>query len=137
MVARTADDDKDAIKRLVDPIIREEVAKEMPGRGLTVSATPDVTLTYYLLLSVGQSAQTAGQFLPSVAQWGLPPFAPATVALKIIEQGSLVFDVSAKGQVVWRGIGEAEIKMGLARDKREVLLREAVHETLDRFPPKK
>ena len=137
MVARTADEDPAATKRVVDPIVREAVETEMPRRGLTLSTPPDVTLTYYVLLTIGQSAQQMGQFLPSVAQWGLPPFAPATTSLKVIEQGSLVFDLSAKGQVVWRGVGEAQIKMNLDRDKRIELIHEAVHEILDEYPPKK
>ena len=78
-----------------------------------------------------------GQFLPSTTQWGLPPFAPSTTALTVAEQGSLVFDLSANGEVVWRGIAEAKIKMELDQQKRAALLREAVGEILKRFPPKK
>ena len=137
MVARTAADDPAAIKRLVEPIVTEVVGKEMPRRGLTLDPTPDLTLTYYVLLTIGQTAQVQGQFLPSVAAWGLPPFTESTTSLKIAEEGSLVLDLSAKGQVVWRGIGAAKIKMGLEMDKREALLREAVQKILERYPPKK
>jgi hypothetical protein len=55
----------------------------------------------------------------------------------VIEQGSLVLDLSAKGQVVWRGVGQAKIQMGLEQNKRAALIREAVREVLKRYPPKK
>ena len=65
IVARTPTDDPDAIQRLAEPIILEAVAAEIPGRGLKQSAdNPNVTLKYYLLLTVGSTAQTVGQFLP-------------------------------------------------------------------------
>ena len=138
IVARTPDDDPEAIQKRAEPLIMNAVSGEMPRRGLKPAAgTPDLTLTYYLLLTVGSSAQTLGQFLPPVAAWGIPPFAPSTTSLEVIEQGSLVFDLSAKGDVVWRGIGEAQIKMGLDQDKRAALIREAVREILERYPPKK
>jgi hypothetical protein len=81
------------------------------------------------------SRQTLGQFLPSVSAWGLPPFAPATTALEAVEEGSLVFDLSSKGQVVWRGIGEAQLKWSFDQEKRTALLLEAVREVLERYPP--
>jgi hypothetical protein len=93
-------------------------------------------MTYYLLLTVGTSSQTLGQFLPSTAQWGLPPFAPSTTSLEMIEQGSLVIDMSANDKLVWRGVGEAKIKVEFDRQKRANLLREGVRDLLGRFPPK-
>ena len=138
MVARTPDDDPEAIQKLAEPIILKAVNAELPVRGLTATTgAPDLTVTYYLLLTVGASAQTLGQFLPPVAQWGIPPFAPSTTSIKVINQGSLVLDLSSKGQVVWRGVGEAEIKMGLSLEKRTALTQEAVREILKRYPPKK
>jgi Domain of unknown function (DUF4136) len=137
-LARTPDDDPDLVKQRAEPVILEAVNTEMPRRGLKPAAgSPDVTITYYLLMTIGSSTQTMGQFLPSTTQWGLPPFAPSTTAITVAEQGSLVFDLSANGEVVWRGIGEAKIKMELDQQKRTTLLREAVGEILKRFPPKK
>ena len=77
-----------------------------------------------------------GQFLPATTAWGLPPFAAATQSYKVIEQGSLVIDISANKEVVWRGIGQAELKPGQTPEKRAVLVREAVQEILKRYPPK-
>jgi len=113
------------------------VSKELPRRGLKQSAdAPDVTLMYYLLLTVSSSGQTLGQFLPSVVQWGVPPFAPNTTSLEVIEQGSLVIDMVANGKPVWRGIGEAKISMDDDQKRRAELLRDGVRELLRKFPPK-
>jgi hypothetical protein len=137
VLARTREDDPDAFKKRAEPVILDAVNMEMPRRGLKpATGTPDVTLIYYLLLTVGSSAQTLGQFLPSTAQWGLPYFAPSTTSLSVIQQGSLVLDVSANGRLVWRGIGEAEIDPGIDEKKRTALLREGVQDILRRFPPK-
>lgn len=138
MVARTQKDDPEEIRGRAEPVIKSAVATEMPGRGLTAATdAPDLTLTYYLLLTIGTSAQTLGQFLPAVAAWGLPPFAPATTSYEVIEQGALVLDLAAKGQVVWRGLAEAKIKMDMDQKQREALVRDAVKEILKRYPPKK
>ena len=71
IVARTPTDDPDAIQRLAEPVVLEAVAAEIPGRGLKQSTdNPDLTLKYYLLLTVGSSAQTVGQFLPASCPMG-------------------------------------------------------------------
>jgi hypothetical protein len=138
IVARTPDDDPEAIQRLAEPVIMEAIVAEMPGRGLTQAAyTPDVTVKYYLLLTIGDSAQTIGQFLPGATAWSMPPFLASTQSLKIIQQGSLAIDFTANGAIVWRGVGAAEIKPGLPQEKRAALIREAVREILKRYPQKK
>ena len=137
VVARTPDDDPDQIRMRAEPLIMSAVSAEMPRRGLTLATgTPDLTLTYYLLLSVGSAAQTVGQFLPAVPEWGIPPFSASTQSLEVIERGALVLDLSANGRPVWRGIGEAKITMGLPQDERAALIREAVREILARYPPR-
>jgi hypothetical protein len=137
MVARTSKDDPEAIKRLAEPYVLKAVDAEMPRHGLTVpTGKPDLILTYYLLLTIGSSAQTMGQFLPATTQWGVPPFAPSTQSLEFIEQGSLVLDFSANGEVVWRGVGEAKIPTDLSTEKRAALIGEAVKKILEKYPPK-
>ncbi len=137
VVGRTKDDNPDTVKQRAEPIIFDAVSKELPRRGLKQSTSaPDITLMYYLLLTVGSSGQTLGQFLPSVAQWGIPPFAPNTTSLEVVEQGSLVIDMVVDGRPVWRGIGEAKINMDTDQKKREALLREGVRELMKKFPPK-
>lgn len=136
-MARTPDDDPEVVRKRAEPIIKESVAAELASRKLQLSdANPDLTLTYYLLLTVGSSAQSVGQFLPPVAQWGLPPFTPQTQSLTVAERGSLVLDLSSDGRVVWRGIAQAKIKWEDDSARREALLREAVRDLLKRFPPR-
>ncbi len=137
IVARTQQDDPKEIQSRAEPIIFDTVTAELPRRGIkAATSTPDVTLMYYLLLTVGSSSQTLGQFLPSTAQWGLPLFAPSTTSITMVEQGSLVLDFSSNGRVVWRGVGEAKIDMDMDQKKRNQLLRDGVRELLKRFPPK-
>jgi uncharacterized protein DUF4136 len=137
VASRTKEDNPEEIRKRAEPIIMEAVRAELPRRGLqAATGEGDLTLTYYLLLSIGSSAQTLGQFLPSTVQWGVPPFAPVTQSLELIEQGSLVLDLSAKGQLVWRGIAEAEIKTDMDQQKRAKLLREAVKKIVEKYPPK-
>ena len=135
-MARTPNDDPEAMKRRAEPWIMDEVATGMASRKMQqATAEPDLLLTYYLLLSITGSAQTMGQFLPGTTAWGLPPFAPATQSLQVMNQGSLVLDLSAKGEVVWRGVAQAQIKLDSDDKKREALIREGVRDLLRRFPP--
>jgi hypothetical protein len=137
-MARTKDDNPEAMRETAEPIIVSAVQNEMTRRGLTFNMdNPDFRVTYYLLLTTGITAQTMGQFLPSVAAWGIPPFAPATQSMEITNQGALVLDMSAKDSVVWRGVARAKIKMDTEQPQREAMLREAVRDLIRRFPPRK
>jgi hypothetical protein len=139
-MARTADDDPEVVRQRAEPVIMEAVAAALPKRGLTAAAAgavSDLQVKYYVLITIGTDAQVIGQFLPATTAWGLPPFAAATQSYKVIEQGSLVIDISANKEVVWRGIGQAELKPGQTPEKRAGLVREAVQEILKHYPPKR
>ena len=136
-MARTKEDDPEAMRRLAEPIILEAMNAETKRRGLQpASGAPDIVITYYLLMSTTMSAQTMGQFLPAVSGWGLPPFEGATQSLKIMNRGSLVLDMSAKDQVIWRGLAQANLKMDADIPERQKTLREAVRDLLAKFPPR-
>ena len=128
-MARTQEDDPEAMQKIAEPVILAAVGTEMTKRGMKQAPDAPLTVTYYLLLSINQSAQTVGQFLPAVTQWGVPPYAAATQSLEMMNYGSLVLDMTAKDVIVWRGVANAKIK-------REELLREAVRDLLRKFPPK-
>jgi hypothetical protein len=134
IMARTADDDPEAVRARAEPIILDAVAAGLAGRGMQRGAAADVRATYYLLMTVSSNAQYVGQFVPSTGQWGLPPIPAATQALRTVEQGSFVLDFSAGDRFVWRGVANAEIKPGQTLQQREQLLREAVREILKRLP---
>ena len=135
IMARTKDDEPEAMRDRAEPIIVNAVAAEMNKLGLPrVDVAPDLTMMYYLLLSTTFSAQTVGQFLPSTVQWGLPLFAPQTQSLEYMNQGSLVIDLRAKEVIVWRGLAQAKIKPDETSARREQLLRESVRDLLKRIP---
>ena len=136
-MARTPDDDAESMKRRAEPLILKAVSAAMPKRGLTAAtANPDVTIQYFLLLTVGSFSQEMGQFLPAFTEWAIPPFSSSTTALQVMEQGSLVLDIRSQGKLVWRGLGEAQIKPDMPQNKRESLINEAVQKILDKYPKK-
>jgi uncharacterized protein DUF4136 len=136
-MARTPADDPEAIRQRAEPIIVDAVAREMKQRGLEeVSSNPDLVVVYYLLLTTSASAQSMGQFIPSTPEWGIPPFTPATNSLQVMNQGSLVIDLSARTNIVWRGVAESQLKIDTDDKKREAVLREAIHDLLRRYPPR-
>lgn len=138
-MALTADDNPELVRQRAEPIIMEAVGATLPQRGLAAAASgapSDVKIKYYVLITLGTDAQTIGQFLPAVTAWGVPPFTGATQSYSVIERGSLVLDISANKEVVWRGIGQAELKPGQTQEKRAALIREAVADILKKYPPK-
>ena len=87
-MGRTQEDNPEAMRQRAEPVIVDAVTMEMGRRGLqAATGAPDLFVTYYLLLTTSMNAQTLGQFLPTVVDWGLPPFAPATQSLEIVNQG--------------------------------------------------
>ena len=126
----------EAMRKIAEPVIVSAVSSEMAKRGMKQAPGAPLTVTYYLLLSINQSSQELGQFLPAVTQWGVPPYAPATQSLEMMNYGSLVLDMIAKDVIVWRGVANAKIKREGEQPKREELLREAVRDLLRKFPPK-
>lgn len=138
IMSRTQEDDAAVARAKAEPIIKDAVKTEMSKRGLTESATaPDILLTYYLLLSTAMSTQSLGDFLPATTAWGLPPFAPATQSMEMMNKGSFVLDASARNSLVWRGLAEAKIKFDIDDQRRESLLREAIRDLVRKFPATK
>ncbi len=129
------------IQRRLEPMVVEAVEKGLVQRGFKKesSAQPTFYVNYYALIGPANEAQVMGQFLPAVANWGIPPFPAATQSLKTYEKGSLILDVTAVGlkMVVWRGIAEAEIDMMKTDAQRQQRVADAIGQMLKKFPPKK
>ena len=137
-MARSQYDDPDVMKRKAEPLILSAMATETASRGLRLATSaPDLTATYYLLLTTIMSTQEKGQFLPATVAWGIPPFAPATQSLTVMNRGSLVLDFSAGGTVVWRGVAQANVQTDADDKRREKLLREGVRDLLKKYPPQR
>ena len=137
-MARTLEDDPEAMRKRAEPVIVDAVATEMSRLKLQqVTSAPDLQVTYYLLLTVNTSRQTLGQFLPATTGWGLPPFTSSTQSLEMMNKGALVLDLSAQGRVIWRGVAQATIDFDADDEKRNALIRRAVRDLLRRYPSKR
>jgi hypothetical protein len=135
MMNRTMKDDPDAMRKRAEPIIVDAVSIEMAKLKLQpAAADPNLTLNYYLLLTTGTSAQVIGQFLPATLEWGLPPFDAATQSLKLMNHGSLVFDLQSKGKIVWRAVADAKVEVYASDKDREQKLRYAIRDLLKKYP---
>jgi hypothetical protein len=128
------------VERKYQPVITQAIEEEFVRRGYTraTSAPPDFYATYYVLLTMGSSSQTAGQFLPTNAQWGIPMFAPSTTALTYFPQGTLVLDAAspAPDRMIWRGAAEAKIELENTEAKRTARIKGIVKDLLSKFPKK-
>jgi Domain of unknown function (DUF4136) len=129
-----------ALRSQLEPMVVRSVEGALGKRGFTVaSGAPDLEVYYYVLIGPGISAQTMGQFIAPVPEWGIPPFAPATSSIDMYEQGSLIVDLSSPslGAMVWRGSAQAEIDRTRTPADREKRIRDAVDDMFKKFPPKK
>ena len=135
MMARTQKDDPEVARKRAEPLIIDAVTTEFAKLKIQpAAADPQVTVTYFLLLTNSTSAQTVGQFLPATLEWGLPPFDAATQSLKLMNRGSLVIDLNAKGKIIWRGVADAKVDPYASDTDREKTLREAVRDLLKKYP---
>ena len=141
IMARASGDEAAPVKKRVDPLVTAAVARELGLRGLSQASTapPDITMHYYLLVTVGMNTQVLGQFLPAVPEWGVPPFSGATQSLDIITRGSLVLDAvsTSLGRVVWRGVAQTDLDEVPSDAQREAIIRDATHDLIKRIPFKK
>jgi len=142
-MARTPKDDPAALKQRIDPLLRKYVQAAMTQKGLTeaTSGTPDVVLHYYVLVTINTTGQSLGMFLPSVAYWGLPPFAPQATSLEVVTKGAIVLDAMLPGtvgerKVIWRGIAQSTVEEDAKDAEREARLKYAADELIKRFPLK-
>jgi hypothetical protein len=136
----TAESKSEPVKRQYEPVLMTAVEDELAKLGLTKAsgAPPNFLVTYYLLVTVGADAHQMGQFLPSVTQWGLPPFTSQTTALSVYPMGTLVIDVASPDvdHVVWRAVAQAEIDLEKTEAQRIVRIKSVVHDVLAKLPRK-
>jgi hypothetical protein len=134
----SAMDDPVAMKKRFEPVIVDSVNTQLTSRGYAKAAggDADIRVTYYVLLSVGESSQTMGQFLPGTVAWGLPPFTPQTSALTVMEQGSVVIDLASikLDEVIWRGVASAEVNRQMTEEKRDARVRDAIKSLISKLP---
>jgi hypothetical protein len=123
----------------LDPIITAAVERELSARGFQkLPAGGDLIVNYYVLTLAGTSSQEMGQFLPGVAEYGLPPIPRATTMVRAFERGSLVLDITSPAQksVVWRGIAETEVDRRISDADRKTRIEKAVKDIVKKLPTK-
>jgi Domain of unknown function (DUF4136) len=139
-VAVTAESKPEPIKQKYEPVIMQAVENELARRGLTRAsgAPPDFVVTYYLLVTVGSSAQQMGQFLPVVTEWGVPPFTAQTTALTVYPMGTLVLDVASPDvdHVVWRAVAESKINLERTEAQRAEGIKSVIRDVVEKLPRK-
>jgi hypothetical protein len=138
-LATTAEADPERLRQKVEPVLVPAIEREMKARGLEqVSASPDVLVNYYVLVTVGQSSQYIGQFIPSTPEWGVPIVMGGTQALRAYPVGTVLIDMVAPSMksVVWRGAAQAEVDLDKKPEERQARLEQAVRDMLKQFPPK-
>ena len=139
-VALTAGEKPEPIKEKWEPIIMKAVGEHLVQRGYPQAsgAPPDFRLMYYLFVTMGSSAQQAGQFLPANAEFHMWPITPQTTMVEFYPKGALVVDaLSMKtGGVVWRGVAEAKLQEQDSDIKRTQRLQGVIKDLISRFPQK-
>ena len=139
-LAMSRDDNPAQVAATVDPIIIPAVERELTANGLVRGdGDTDFFLHYYALVTVGESRQVQGQFLPAVANWGVPPVLLGnSTSLEIYPVGTLVLDVTAVAtkEVVWRGVARRKLDINRSGAERRTEIEKAVRELLKKFPPK-
>jgi hypothetical protein len=139
-LALTAQSDPKRLAERVEPVIVPAIEREMTARKFSAAAAnPDLYVTYYVLATVGTSEQVQGQFLPSVPEWGLPPFPMSTTALEVYPVGTLIIDISdpKRQALVWRGSAARKLNLESPEATRRKVLELAIRDLLAKFPPKK
>lgn len=137
----TAESKSEPVQRQYEPMIMRVVEEELTRRGFVkaaAGATPDFTVTYYVLITAASNSQQMGQFLPATTQWALPPFTAQTQAFHMYPMGTLVLDVGAPDadHIVWRAVAQAEVELQKTDEKREATLRQIVKDVFAKLPKK-
>jgi len=140
LLALTAESDPQRVADRVDPVIIPALERELGARGLTMAAdNPDFYVHYFVLGTLQNSSQVAGQFLPATPEWAVPPFLASTTATRTYPIGTLMVDVTSRAQqrLVWRGTAARKIQLDRPDAERKKTLEDAIRELLKKFPPKK
>lgn len=134
----SAESKSEPVQRQYEPVIMQAIESELGKRGYAAgtSVAPDFHVTYYVLVTAGNSSQQMGQFLPTNAQWGIPLWSPNTSALTFYPQGTLVIDAAsmATGKLFWRGVAEARVEVQNSEAERSKRLRDIIKDLISKFP---
>lgn len=136
----TQNSKSEPVKRQYEPSLMKAVEDQLTARGYARATVtkPDFHVMYFVLVTVGQTSQYMGQFLPSYAQWGIPMFSPQTSALEVYPQGALLIDAKLPDapDMIWRGMVEARVETEISEAKRISRIQGFVKDLISKFPKK-
>ena len=122
---------------LLDSRVHSAVNDELASKGFTESENPDFRVTYHVMIQ----NQLDVQSFPVAYGYGLGRVGAMSTDVRVeqYELGTLLLDVvdTRTNELVWRGSAQARIDPNRTPQERTKLIREAVHDMLARFPPKK
>ena len=123
---------------LVDDRIAAALEAELTKKGLVKSeASPDVSVVYHIAFDK-QKDITAWNTGGGPYGWRWGGMGTTNVRVNEILIGTMVIDIAdtAKGALVWRGLGTKQVDPGASADKRDKNVREAVQKILKNYPPR-
>ena len=119
-MALTADDNPELVRQRAEPVIMEAVGATLPQRGLAAAASgapSDVKINTTCSSRSEPTRRLSDSFFPRSRRGACLRSPARRSRISVIERGSLVLDISANKEVVWRGIGQAELKPGQTPEK--------------------
>jgi hypothetical protein len=132
---------------ILEKRIHEAVDTGLAARGFReVTSDPDFLIAYHVSLDKRRSVQTLNSYYGYGPGWGYgygaayrPGHwggAPETYVYEY-EEGTLILDIvnPENKELIWRGSVQDEVHFKSTPEKDQTQLNEAVHKTLENFPP--
>jgi hypothetical protein len=122
---------------LLDSRVHSAVNDELHSKGYDEADNPDFRVTYHVMVSSKLDVQS----FPTSYGYGVGWVRTATpeVSVSEYEVGTLLLDVvdGPTNELVWRGSAQARIDPNRTPQERTKLIRDAVHQMLEHFPPER
>jgi hypothetical protein len=121
---------------LLDSRVHSAVNDELHAKGYTeATENPDFRVAYHVVLR----EKVAATAFPTSYGYGLGRWpAESDVRVATYEEGTLLLDVvdGNTNELIWRGAASTRIDPDRTPQERTALIRQAVQEMLEKFPPK-
>jgi hypothetical protein len=126
---------------LLQKTIQDMTTEELRVRGYTpaTSGTGDFTIGAFAVVEKQMDvAYTDSGWGPGGA-YGYGGVAAVNTVVTTYDEGTLVLEIAngASGTPMWRGVAKAVVHRDQPEEKRRERLKQAIHETLLQFPPKR
>ena len=122
---------------LIDSRVHSAVNDELWAKGYNESPNPDFRVTYHIMLT--KKFDVAA--FPVSYGYGLGRVGAMSTDVQVseYEMGTLLLDVvnSTSNELIWRGSAQARVDPDRTPQERTKRIRDAVHQMLAQFPPKR